>query len=507
MGSKIFFFLFFICSLKGVEFSFEDTKDIKKLVRQLVGDTFDDIVSDPVYGALLLKNSFYRHTHPLRKKSLLDIPRLHDKQEEWNISFFYNQIDKEYYKESNPGIGSYLNIEQEGILEVLDELEFQNEKLPNVLALLDAIKTQERRTGFIFSKKGSFKEVIWELQVPLLYQEYNFYLSAQERQLIEEEALFTKREAPKQVEGASANAGGSSGAVDFFKRHLLSDKIGISDARLAFIFSKGWSLFFTIPCAFAFKKGVVGSYFDPYKKGTGFDLHADLVDLYVEGDYTQLKQNTFDYGLAALERASAILLENPLGNRRHLGCGVIKKIERKFFKRGLLALQGQAELLLPATERRFIKIIPDESVLNAIHISSSPPEEEARLKVIELNKPLQENLFPESYNIIVFPGLILQANASFLYTKGLWEMSLGGQVWFHTKEKFLDIEKGAVSLSRLDAKTAKQGYALQQNIYACIEKKRSYESAWVYGLEVLATVVSTGRAKDRFISFYYALSL
>ena len=506
MRNKILSLVFFMGSLQGIEFTFKDTQDIKSLVRQLVSETFDDIVSDPVSGALLLKNDFYKFTNPLRKKSLLDFPLPFHKDKKWNLSFFYNQVTCGYYRESNSGIGSFLNIEQKGIIEVLDELEFENENLPNVLALLDFIKIQERRMGVIMQRKGQFKNIPWTFQIPFLYQEYNFYLSPQERKIINEEAFFSKREAPQQVEQAPQQSGESSGASDFFKQHLLSDKIGISDARLAFLFSKEWSLFFTIPCAYAFKKGIVGSYFDPYKKGADFHLHADLVDLYVEGNYAQLKQNAFDYGLAALERVSAILLENPLGGRRHFGCGVQKKFEKKFFKKSMLKLQGQIELLLPATERRFIKTIPDDSALQAINLSDPATEDEARLKVKELSRALKENLFPESYNVLVFPGLIAQIDASIVYIKKLWTLCCGGQIWYHTKENFLEIKKETVSLSRLDKKTAQQEYALQQNIYARIEKKRSYASKWSYGFEGLATVVSTGRSKDLFISLYGSLS-
>ena len=114
-------------SLQGIEFTFKDTQDIKSLVRQLVSETFDDIVSDPVSGALLLKNDFYKFTNPLRKKALLDFPLPFHKDKKWNLSFFYNQVTCGYYRESNSGIGSYLNIEQKGIIEVLDELEFENE--------------------------------------------------------------------------------------------------------------------------------------------------------------------------------------------------------------------------------------------------------------------------------------------------------------------------------------------------------------------------------------------
>ena len=88
----------------------------------------------------------------------------------------------------------------------------------------------------------------------------------------------------------------------------------------------------------------------------------------------------------------------------------------------MLKLQGQIELLLPATERRFIKTIPDDSALQAINLSDPATEDEARLKVKELSRALKENLFPESYNVLVFPGLIAQIDASIVYIKKLWTL-------------------------------------------------------------------------------------
>ncbi|MCF7900186.1 hypothetical protein K9K77_01620 [Candidatus Babeliales bacterium] len=510
MGQKqLFFLIFFIYSLRGVEYVFEDKQEIKALVRQLVADTFDDIVNDPVSGALLLKNTFYKYTHPLRKKSVLDFPSFTHKHEKWKFSFFYNQITKGYYRESNSGMGSYLNIEQKGILEVLDELEFQNEKLPHVLGLLDAIKTQERRIGMIVQRKGHLKNMQWTFQIPFLYQAYNFYLSSIERQAIMQESLFTHREASSQVaiQPASQPAGESSGPVDFFKRHLLSDKIGFSDARLSFSFSKSWEFFITIPCAYALKKGIIGSYFDQNKKGTPFDLHADCVDLYVEGNYAQLRQNAFDYGLAALERASSVILENPLGNRGHVGLGIQNVYQKQLRDSAFLSCSGSIELVTPAKERRFIKTISDYALLDELTVSGHSTEPDSLFKVQELNQALQENLFPENYDVTVFPGIRAQADLSLSYTKGLWTVCVGGDLWYHSKEYFLNTSKDTALASRLDVETARQGYAMQQNIYARIEKKRSEESRWSYGFEGSTTLVSSGRGKDRFIVLYAIFSL
>lgn len=515
-------FLAFFLKISSLEFVFEDNEksSIKLMVRQLVADTFDDIVSDPVYGALLLKKPFYTYTNPLRYKSILNFQKhclaLYDTTKEQDVSFFYQQIDKGYYKDSHTGICDYIDTKQDGIIKVLDELEFNDILLPDVLALFDNLKIQERKVGILFQKNGSLYDKKWTFQIPFLYQEHNFYLSPYERSLINNQPLYTKREAPKQVEEASAKAGKSSSPIDFFRNHLVSDKIGFSDARFSFSFiekkyaSSFYSAggFVTVPCAFSLKKGIVGAHLDALKESTPFDLHSDLVDLYVTGKYSQIKQNVFDYGLSVLDRAATILLENPLGNKRHVGIGVHGKLTKNVSESFSLRTQAHIELLLPSLERRFIKVFLNNTELDSIHVSDPVTEEEAALKVAALNVSMQESFFPEGYKMVVFPGLESQASVELKYKKGLWQASIGGQLWHHTQERFLSTPSGnGIVQSRFDVQSCKQEQAFQENIFCSLVRKKNKESSWFFGLNIEKTFLSQSRGKDFMVSLSLNSSL
>src|SRR3989338_7257324 len=123
------------------------------------------------------------------------------------MSPFFNQTWKGVYTDDKTGIGSYIDLEQKRLIKVLDDAQFVEFNIPEVLGLFTNIKVQERHLGFMFQYCTSFKEWNISLLCPFLYQENNFYLSPSEIKRIEQEPLF------KDFEGD---------IIEFAKQHLLS---------------------------------------------------------------------------------------------------------------------------------------------------------------------------------------------------------------------------------------------------------------------------------------------
>ena len=486
-------------------------QEFEKMLRSLVRDTFFDIVNDPVFGARLLKTPFYFSTKPFIKRPLISSELFQPIRQEngvidnaRKIIFipFYLQITRLYYEGQSDAMASYVDIRQQGLIETLDDLKFSNTALPEMLNLFAPLHVQERRLGCMFEYWDSVNDFwTYEIRIPFLYQEYNYYLSSKERKNIQDFFSHHKTVATQAPATQGAGAGGVAGLIKFIQRHLISDKCGIDDSHIIFkrwyttVHMQGFvGCGLIVPIAFPLKQGLVGNHFETKKERPVFDLHTDLLELYVDGNFDQLKTNALNLGIEITDRLSTILLEQQLGNRRHWGltfAGFAESLGHKMSA----SVYIQSDVLLPMVEKRFIRKKLDTVALNAASTDVPVTEQQAAVDVAVLNSTFLDKMFPERYAVMVFPGFSTHITTKLSSMGKKWKGSVGLDFWLQSQEWWGNISCN--NTAYLDPQVAQKGYAFQQNFFLELislpEKER--KGQWAFQTLISGSLISKGIGK------------
>jgi hypothetical protein len=499
------------------------------------------LASDDIIGVLtqikahsLLKKPFYFYTQPLRRREIVDevslnFPRYHLNRNLIVIPF-YNQMSQAQFRRDRTGIKNYIDMQQTDLVNTINEfaedadnfddgteedLTLTNIDIPDLLNLFTNIKVQERRLGVMFQYTKDLESGLHlSLHAPLLYQEYNYSLTNEEISAIENSDFF--KNLPQ------------GDYWDFATKHLLSDKLGIGDIRIsleqtiketdAYRLNVGIDL--SVPSNFAIKKGVVGAHFDKKKKTPTFNINDDFIELnklhtQTPGDTSskdQLLKNAEALALGFLDRLGSVLLEHPLGNYRHAGFGPFTRSTMIFSPTVELTSKLRVNLLIPAKERRFIKTKIDPQELDNLHNkyldadgATDPEVGDDASRTADINRYeaiFLTKFFPESYDVTVMPGLEISSSSQLTYERPKWTISIGGEMWYHTKESFLKVHTDSTTLSKLEIKTAKKEYAYQSKTWVGIDKKKKENSNWQYGIRGSVSGINDGIGDDFTLTFH-----
>jgi hypothetical protein len=239
-------------------------------------NVLDVICSPPLCFQVALQNNLYLFTFPgnRRRRSLLDYPFnvLHDYcilpcGLTLNGWFFYNQTKIDNFTSEGTTLSSYWNLNNENLIGNLDELEF-GINFPDAVQLFGLLKMQERRGGFML---GGFYngENGWNIEVktPVYYNERNFFLTPEEKMLLENSIFFDEEDLGFTSESE-------------INKHFISDAVGLGDTRVSaglfivdqenFGLNVGFEM--TFPTAVAFARGLLGTDFPQNSDHPPFDF-------------------------------------------------------------------------------------------------------------------------------------------------------------------------------------------------------------------------------------------
>lgn len=469
----------------------------------------------------LLKNPVYLYTQPLRRREIIDeisfnFPR-YNFAKSFSIMPFYHQMSQAQFKRDRTGIKDYIDMSQTDLINTINELALDYDddddndvdltsiNIPDLLNLFANIKVQERLLGFMFQYTKKFENQ-WTLSwhFPLLYQEYNYFLTKNEISAIETSDFF------KQFK--------TGDYWEFVTNHLLSDKLGIGDTRITLektikessAYRLNIGLDISLPTAFSIKKGVIGAYFDKKTRAPRLDLINDFLELNETGNNTQLLKNAEILALQILDRASTLLLEHPLGNYHHPACGIFTRSTLIFSPTVELTSKLRANLLIPVTERRFIKKNISTQELQALYDRHTNPATDTPnidpatvdADLARLEEIFIEKFFPESYDVTVMPGLEISSSSQLTYERARWIFYIGTEMWYHTKESFLKIHTDSLTQSTLEIEKAKKEYAYQTKTWIGFDKKKRETSNWQYGARASASGINDGIGDTFTLSFH-----
>jgi len=431
----------------------------------------------------IMQENFYCRTYALNKRLILDQPaffpyRDYPFNHTFGMHFFYNETERMNFTTHSSNISSYVAIANENLLsKIADSLalikitvhDFNLDPM-TVFPLFGCATVQDRKVGIMFhgDKWYRNRQYHFHVRAPIMYEERNFFISEEDQQKIQE------------VLGQSAGADDTT--MDFAKKHLISDKLGISDTRVNFdwIIHKhpGMALEVgiqvTLPTAFAFEKGIYGSSFEDRPPACNLDIGA-LWDLAQNGRVAAATKIGTDFLESTLDRLALILLDTGLGYDRHLGLGLALQtrsrlaywISKSWARAVKFKTRFSADYYFPAGEDRFFIELPNPSQFNPAffpidELDSNWQFAQSRLDFLSIK--FIEKLNPFKVRATVHPGAVIQWTSSIIYETGRWCLSYLSDTWIRTPERIGFIRRSCTIPKDLDIRRGTRHYGYQSKL-------------------------------------------
>lgn len=438
--------------------------------RDIDPDVIVSLLVETLKAQCLLENNLYLRTNTLNKKSIIDIPAFfpcldYERKRVFGLSLFYNQTSQMFFSEKCSGIQSYLAVCDPTLLTKLSDcLDCVRTLFPQyninpfeIFPLFANVAVQDRQVGFMLHGDKSYNNIHFHVHVPLMYHIRNFYMTEKEQERIEKAFSSIADESNEEAVCQEAQKTSSDKGIDttqFALQHLVSDKFGIGDTRIHIdfdlfkgkLYNYGIGFVATIPTAFAFKKGLLGTDFACKTQPTNFDI-GHIIDVAQNGDTDAATTIGKNFMIGALDELSSNLLDTGLGYDKHLGLGASWYTKTKlsfFFRRPWASsIKMRSRMILqyyfPAYEMRaFVenKNPADYGPLNFDLDKVNHSIQYAQDALDLINKKLVQEFYPFMLRTRVHPGIIFQWTSNAYYHSRPWKFQLTSDFWAKTEESF-----------------------------------------------------------------------
>ncbi len=455
-----------------------------------------------------LPQNFYIFTNPQNKRSILDQPQflVHlssfpEAPQSWQFNFwmFYNQTSLGNYTKNKTDVASYLNIYNTvlfgGLNELINNFVQLPFDIPTLQQLFGLLKLQQRTSGYMFDFYKEAGPWNFEWKIPLLYFERNFFVTPAEQARIEAILQFE-----------------SDGS---FNHLVVSDQLGVGDSRVNIGYhavTKEWidvnvGLELTLPTAFPFKKGLIGSNFAQNSTTPPFDL-LSLAQLALNNQALDAAEIAIAFGLSAANKLAANLLQTGIGDDGHVGVGGFVEQELSLNQRFTLKTRADLEYRFPNAENRFFITKKYAQAFTALEpYCGLTDQKEALDKLQFLNEQLILTFIPRVYRTSIYPGFIFKFQSAIVGSFGRnWQFGLGLDLWWQSQEKFGGIKASPEQIAQINIPLAQRSMAYQNKFFGSINyrKRRKKGTAWSCTLYGDYSFLSTGLGQDFNISMQFS---
>lgn len=461
----------------------------------------------------LLQYDIYEHTNPIYIRSVHTEPSTTIRSQlfpECTYSVtckpYIRYTPHAYLTHDSSRLGSYITLLREkSFLDQIDNSYFTQLSIPSVLPLFGNMRVEGRELGAMFAAQAWYgSSILFNIIAPILYLEYNFKLSQADTTAIEESPLFS-----------SSTSIGPTPSRDFstFKEeHLLSDKAGLGDVRFELWYNGeaapdersaiGGQL--TLPTAKAVLTGIVApcaARLNIRDEIPFVDLN-ELGQLYCRaqlgepGQKVLLAETVVDLGVAALDRLSSILLNNPLG-QQHASIGTVFRLERCIHPSVRAHVTGEVSYYIPSAETRCFLVKKDPAAFDRDYNNPDLALENLDF----LSQQATNTLYPSAVNLRVHPGWIFNITGLLEMSAPHYRVNLGCDVWGKTKESFGPLHfhySPGSPCGPFNLDKGKLGNAFQIKLFGSITSEIKSEHSYNarIGLRGDATVYSIGIGRD-----------
>ena len=463
-------------------------------------DTIDMLFGLAPNLSQVLQEDIYCHTNPINIRSLLDMPlfstRLFHPPHAWYASadLFWNESNRANFTKESNHISSYLALANEELFKMLPTA--CDQYTMTIFPVLANGRLEERRVGGMLQAGYAWDRFTLRGMTPLYYLERNYQLTQEEKDALMVQFGETTEDEQER----------------FQKDHLISDKFGFGDLRLYGEFNIikkptcniNMGPLVTLPTAFALVKDIMGSTFKPCKKRPVFNAQ----ELCACGDLTSFTV----LGYQAIDNLSALILEEQLGNRRHLGLGgfidwqqrLSTFIGRPWTEHISLKNTLSFEYLVPNNEPRYFIRPANPADYNRRNFED---ESQAADNLLFLETELINTLFPFNYTTRVHPGCVVWWDAQMAYQGDRLGISTGLDFWFHSKEKLSRIQSCGVPCNELAVATAHAPVAYQLKALGSLSYTLTRPThQWVMGFGADKTFIRAGIGKDYTVNAFLRAS-
>lgn len=530
---KAIYYAFLVCSLSNAfamdnrnQFpddldSLEEkygTLEIGNIDRSFTPQDAVDVLVNNLHAQIILQQDLYLHTNPINTRSIHDFPQIYidtgyfpDCRWRFNVQPFFQFTWRGNFTKNSQFIRSYVALNNPNILEQLDDLvndPMSGQKLfdiPTILALFEPLKIQERRAGFMFGGEKYWNGWNFWIKAPLIYLERNFFLTKAEKQAIEDAEIFDDKDPTTDLEEQQ---------IKFARKHLISDKLGIGDTRFRFGYDvvNNPDLFvtlggeITIPTAFAFAKGLYGEHFPKDMQTPSFNIFENLKLIFCpEPNLNKVKMNVEEFLLQVIDRLSAMLLEQKLGNGGHIGIAAYMRSDIQVTDCLRFSGYSALEYILPAAEQRFY--IKKKNQSEFIDRDYTDPDL-AEANLIFFNNQLINTLFPTMYETTIFPGFVFKFGTWLTSQLKCVDFTLGYDLWWQGQERLGHISAPQDVKNILRTDIAQKPGGMQHKVFGGVNYLHQHDDRdWCLGAFADITFFQFGVGKDFSISIKYEMNV
>ncbi|HBL98328.1 TPA: hypothetical protein DDZ86_01645 [Candidatus Dependentiae bacterium] len=461
----------------------------------------------------LLQKNFYKYTHPVNVRPLLELPALRPPQEPcgchkrlWNFNLFYNQTRKQYLTSRSPYIKDYLAFSDKEFTDIFDKIadifhqlapDQPIPNLPEMLHLFDTIKFEERRAGAIFSALRNSGPFSFYAALPLYFIEHNFYVTPGEQNAIANSDFFR----------TYVGSGGEDHSVeDFLTKHVVHDFFGFGDLRL----NGMWNLEkecsrlrlgveLSLPTSAIMTERMIGGPRCMMPTQPDLDI-VKIANQIIDGDYAY-QPEIIDLGVNALDRLILVTGDTRLGEEQvRFGPRIDFdfNLSPHFVLHQMMLLEYQPRY----TSTRFFREAKYASLFNRDY--KNPNQADQNIQFLE--QRIVNMLYPPALETRILPTCSLEYTLSGQWMCGCVHGEVGYDLWYRTREG-VEIIESNYNPCPFDIQVAPRTKAMEHKLFGSLLWR--HEGVWHtgdFGASLDGTIANKGIGKSLTVSLIGTLT-
>lgn len=410
---------------------------------------------------IILNQSLYQYTSPIRTRSILDYPfaltygfDLQDTNA-CTVNFYGNIAWPKNFTKNSQHLSSYLNTNNQDIIDILEDILNQNPSddtinIGEAFSLFSPGKVVELRAGALLETHIARNKWNIMMQLPFQYVARSIYFTQAEQDLIYKSQLATYIELDQNIDDNQ-----------FYYENFYADEFGIGDLKIKAMYlakeSKNFDLnvggFVILPITKAIQQGVYGNWFPQNNERAYLDLRT--ID--PQNVTTANQEDVAEFFIDALQKLDSNILFPLLGNNSHVVVAPSCNLNWYMTQHWKFCGDYSVEIPLRAHEQRFYKAIQSDGSFTT-EFNNFVDNDDTNGLVLFANQKIQDMFFPYVFSSLVLPGLIVNSTNQFVVTHEHWDVQFGGNYWYQAKEQITaPVSAANYDLAVVPAASAAQG--------------------------------------------------
>lgn len=468
-------------------------------------EIIDFLMGQDLHIQDVLQKNLYRYTNPANIRPLLDLPAYQNAypysipcDKSAGIIPFYTQTREQYMSAHSPYLCSYLAFSEFNDLDRILKSQQLNLgpsfDLPQILALFNPIKLEDRRAGAIFAIGKSHGCGLFGLEFPFYYIERNMFINKEEQQAIAQNPFF------QELSGSGCSSSPSVEA--FIKQHVVGDLLGFGDTRLSAFWRResldaylSGGLELTLPTAAIVMDHLIAHHRCRSPMQPSVDV-LSLIDLNDDADSNTFQDTITNLSVCALDRFLRICTDTKLGSET-VTIAPRADLFHPLGRNTSLAHMARFTCFLPHRTVRFFR---ECKTAEDFDLVQSP--ETAHSDLHYLTTRLINMIYPQAQEVKVATRFSFEYSLALQAVLRKATVELGYDLWLMSQEELSFTSRPRNDVP-LDLRGAESPSAIQQKIFGRVmwEHEGRCGRLWHLGIVGDWTASSYGIGHDWSLGF------